>query len=324
MHNTFIKTAAPTWDQIKDTISGGARKAVGMLPVGHQKFLEEHGGDIGRGLAGAAIAGGIYGVTANRRGYESEEEFRRRRFRGTLQSALLAGGAAAAYSPVKNWLSKGIPEMRQNINRKVQLSQINADPELQHGNLRLQKGLAAGFSPEELAPGDPTAPQPKWMDHAELARDGTRVAGVGVGAALGAKAGYRYGRFKWEPLTEANKGTIGKHQEVLDIERGHQMNKVNQTGRHAYLSRKGVAARHAIKSLKDGAWSRGVKRHAVGTAGGVAGGVAGGILGDRLGAAFQRALYKDYYDPNFVDRSASGLASPGSAAPTWSAYPGVY
>jgi hypothetical protein len=309
MHPSTQKTAAPSWDEIKKSIAGGYAKAVSKAPEGMQTFLANHGEDVARGLAGATIAGGLYGVTANRRAYENDEEFRSRRFRGALQTALLGGTLAGFAAPVKKYLETKVPEARKQLNISAQQAQINSDPELGHGDLRVQKGLASGMKREDIAGPDPVASKPTWMMVGEGGNAGITGTGVIAGAAGGQAIGGIIGRANHPLTTEGTLGEIGKRLDKVDIAEASR----KSMGRKQ-LSQQGWQAKNEARALQAGGIRRGLARGAYRTGGGVLGGLAGRYGANILGDKFEEWMQPEWYNPNFADTGAEGLALPGGQA----------
>lgn len=118
------KEAEFSLSDIRKSLESGASKAVqlGKDAIDNQGVVR--GSDILRGLGGATIGGALYGATANRRGYETEEEFRRRRWRGALRTALLGGVLGGVAAPVTRYL-KGYtnPEIVSETGEVIQEAQ---------------------------------------------------------------------------------------------------------------------------------------------------------------------------------------------------------
>lgn len=115
------KSALPSWEQakayIKDQYTSMGSKLDGSGAAG--KWVMDNAGNIARGLGGAAIAGAAYGATAGRRRYETEDEFRARRSRGILRSALAGGALGGLYRPGLDLVTKKIPSYLEKRNREI-------------------------------------------------------------------------------------------------------------------------------------------------------------------------------------------------------------
>lgn len=154
------KMAALTLADIRKNLAGAAQK----VRDGAGDFVGEYGKDIATGLGGAAVGGALYGLTANQRGYEDEEEFRRRRFRGVLQTAALGGALGGLAGPVKRYLGK-------------------VEGELEETNARLIEEAAAGDA----------EPGPIQSVISEHGRDTGELIGGAGGAAYGVRRGVQSG-----------------------------------------------------------------------------------------------------------------------------------
>ena len=211
--NTLQKTAAPDWDEIKESIRGGWEKAKGAIGQGGEdSFLNQYGTELGTGLAGAAIGGGLYGMTASRRPYENEEEFERRRVRGALTTAALTGSLAGLYKPATEfWNGEGrfapkdpgedgaggitdggLEGFRERRNRKIERENALTNPDLAFGDLNERDFRAKGFVPtkeemEKYFTPDWEAEKPGWMQRAELANQATKPILSAGGAIVGSK-----------------------------------------------------------------------------------------------------------------------------------------
>lgn len=141
------------------------------------KFVMDNAGNIARGLGGAAVAGAGYALTAGRRPYESEEDFRNRRSGGAARSAILGGLVGGLAVPGYEFATQTLPDKLKEWNRKI----MDADREKPTGPelvMEQVKGVGKGVGDFYRDPGKRDAA-------GEMAGFTGAVAGTGIGVGVG-------------------------------------------------------------------------------------------------------------------------------------------